>query len=65
MVSDAKRRAKDKYNSEKMKQVIVRFSPREIELYDHLYDQPNKMGYIKRLIKEDMERGGMSDNSFE
>ncbi|MEG0323791.1 MAG: hypothetical protein RR619_07325 [Raoultibacter sp.] len=58
MVSDAKKRADEKYRKEKMKQVVVRFSPRESDLYEHLEEQPNKMGYIKQLIKDDMERGG-------
>lgn len=57
MVSDAQKKARDKYNREKMKQKIVRFSPNEMDLYEHLQAQPNQMGYIKALIRKDMEGG--------
>ena len=56
MVSEARKRANAKYNREKMVQRVVRFSPNERDLLEHLDMQPNKAGYIKRLIREDMER---------
>lgn len=55
MVSDAQKRASAKYNKESMVQRVVRFSPRELELLEHLDAQPNKAGYIKALIRADME----------
>lgn len=55
--SEAQKRAKAKYNREKMKQKIVRFSPNEMDLYEHLQKQPNQMGYIKSLIRKDMDNG--------
>lgn len=55
MVSEARKRANAKYNREKMVQRVVRFSPNERELLAHLDAQPNKAGYLKRLIREDME----------
>ncbi len=56
MVSEARKRANAKHNREKMVQRVVRFSPNERDLLAHLDTQPNKAGYIKRLIREDMER---------
>ena len=53
--TEAQKRARDKYNREKMKQKIVRFSPNEMDLYHHLEAQPSQMGYIKSLIRKDME----------
>lgn len=56
MVSEARKRANAKYNREKTAQRVVRFPPNERDLLAHLDTQPNKAGYIKRLIREDMER---------
>ena len=56
MVSEARKRANAKYNREKMVQRVVRFSPNERGLLEHLDAQPNRAGYLKRLIREDMER---------
>lgn len=56
MQTDAQKRAKAKYNKTKMVQRAIAFSPNERDLLEHLDKQPNKMGYLKRLIREDMER---------
>lgn len=55
-VSDAQKRANAKYRREKMKQMSVRFSPHEMDLYEHIRAQDNAAGYIKRLVREDMAR---------
>lgn len=55
MVSDAQKRASAKYDKENMTQRVVRFSPRESELLAHLDAQQNKAGYLKALIRADME----------
>ncbi|MCH4184003.1 MAG: hypothetical protein LKF61_00780 [Eggerthellaceae bacterium] len=55
MISEAKKRANAKYNREKMVQRVVRFSPREHDLLEYLDAQPNKAGFIKSLIRADME----------
>ena len=57
MVSEAQKRARAKYNKESMTQRVVRFSPNERDLLEHLDKQPNRMGYIKALIRKDMEGG--------
>lgn len=56
-VSDAQKRANEKYRKANVKQVSVRFYPSESELWEHLQRQGNRSGYVKRLIAEDMARG--------
>lgn len=55
--SEAQKRATMKYQKEKMKQIAIRFSPQEMDVYDFIKSQDNIAGYIKRLVREDMERG--------
>ena len=57
MQSDSERKAKAKYQ-QKLPAVNVAFYPTESELYEQLQKQPNKVGYIKNLIKQDMKKGG-------
>lgn len=59
--SEAAKKADQRYKAEKTKQAVVRFYPAESEIYEHLQAQPNKAGYIKRLIREDMDRGQEQD----
>lgn len=54
-VSDAQKRASAKWDKENMKQRVVRFYPGEEELLNKLDSQPNKAGYLKALIKADIE----------
>lgn len=50
----------NKYNKEKMKLYSVRFhKENQRDIIEHLDNQPNKAGYIARLIREDMERRGI------
>ena len=58
MVSEAQKKANAKYRRENVKQVVVRFYPGEEDaaVYTHLKAQPRMGEYIKRLIREDMER---------
>lgn len=50
----------NKYNKEKMKLYSVRFHrEKQRDIIEHLDSQPNKAGYIARLIREDMERNGV------
>jgi len=58
MPSEAQKRATAKCQKEKMKQLSIRFSPNEMDLFGHIKSQPNVAGYIKRLVREDMERKG-------
>lgn len=56
-VSDAQRRANERYRRESVRQVSVRFYPSDSDVWDWLQSQPNKQSYIRGLIREDMERG--------
>ena len=59
--SAAQLRASQKYKKEKVKRITLDFSPKESELWDHVQNQPNKQGYIKSLIRADMERNGVEN----
>ena len=54
---DAKYRALKKYKAT-VKRFTVDSPPTDADLWDHVRQQPNKQGYIKSLIRADMERGG-------
>lgn len=56
MVTEAKKRANARYDSANMVQRVVKFSPNERDLLAHLDAQPNKSGYIKSLIKNDLKK---------
>lgn len=55
--SEAQKKAKKKYR-DKGKRLTVDFYPSEADLIRHIDSQPNKQGYIKDLIRADMERSG-------
>ena len=47
----------NKYNKERTKSYAIRFfMATEQDLIDYLESQDNKAGYIKKLIREDMEK---------
>lgn len=46
MPSDAQKRATERYQKEKVKQQIVKFYPTDMDLWEHLQKQSNKMGYV-------------------
>lgn len=57
MVTEAQKRAIAKYQREKMKQVSVKFSPNETEIYEWVKSQEgSSSGYLKRLAEEDMKK---------
>lgn len=56
--SAAQLRAAQKYKREKIKRTTVEFTPNDLDVWEHLQNQPNKQGYIKDLIRADMERQG-------
>lgn len=55
--SEAQKRATANYRKKSVKQVSVSFYPSEADIWEHLSAQENKSGFIKSLIREDMERG--------
>lgn len=52
--SEAQLRAVKKYNA-KANRLTLNFYPTEQALWNHIQSQPNKQGYIKSLIRKDME----------
>ena len=53
---DAQRRAQARYVKESVKQTSLRFYPAETDLWEWLDSKENKQGYLKSLIRADMER---------
>lgn len=53
--SEAQLKAVKKYQ-EKTKRFTVRFFPADMDLWDKIQSQPNKQGYIKDLIRKDINR---------
>ena len=53
--SESQLKAVKKYQ-EKTKRITIRFFPAEMELWNHIQSQENKQGYIKSLIRRDMEK---------
>ena len=56
MKTEAQKKAEMKYRRDKVKQVMVTFSPKDADLYEWLCAQPSKAGAIKRLLRDEMER---------
>lgn len=57
-LTEAQKRAKENYNK-KITKVSVEFSssnPSDVELLAKLQAQPNKQGYIKDLIRKDLNK---------
>lgn len=55
MATEAQRKAKNKYRDQG-KRMTVDFYPSEADLIEHIENQPNKQGYIKMLIRVDLEK---------
>jgi DNA-binding protein H-NS len=53
-LTEAQKRAKEKYRK-KTHKVTVEFYPQEQDLINKLQEQPSKQGYIKELIKKDLQ----------
>lgn len=54
-MKEAQQKALKKYKA-KVARFTVDFPPSEADLYEHLQAQEKKQTYIKRLIREDMEK---------
>ncbi len=53
--SEAQKRANARYQKESTKNVSIRFMPGDADLLEWLNEQPSKAGYVKALIRADME----------
>lgn len=57
MQTEARKKASSKYKKLNTKNISLRFYINtEQDLITHLEKQPNKQGYIKKLIREDMDK---------
>ena len=52
--TDAQRKAKAKYQRNAVKKMLLEFYPSDTELYEKVQAQKNKQGYIKDLIRKDL-----------
>ena len=59
MVSDAKKRAINKYKRERCRTFTLRFFPADMGLYEHLRSQPRMAEYVKGLIRDDISNRGL------
>lgn len=59
-VSDAQKAANERYRRASVTQKTIRFYPAEDDILAWAMEQPNFAGYVKNLIRADMEarRGG-------
>ena len=64
MVSEAQKKASAKYQKEKVKQVTIKFSPTDSDVYDYINSKTSKAGYIKELIRKDMERAVVMNEKY-
>ena len=55
-LTEAQRRAQENYRKKSVKQAIVKFYPADADIWEWLQAQENRAGYVKSLIREDMER---------
>lgn len=56
VASDAQKRANEKYKKESVVRKVVQFYPTDSDLLAWVESRGNVQGYIKQLIREDMER---------
>ena len=54
-VSDAQRAANERYRKANVTQKTIRFYPSEADVLAWAMEQPNFAGYVKGLIRKDME----------
>ena len=54
-VSDAQKAANERYRRANVQQRTVRFYPAEADIFEWAMAQPNFAGYVKALIRADME----------
>lgn len=55
MVSEAQKRANAKYEKDNVVKKLVKFYPADYDLVEWLKTKNNVQGYIKSLIRADME----------
>lgn len=53
-LTEAQKRAREKYNK-KVTKIAIEFYPQDAELLQKVQQQENKQGYIKELIRKDIQ----------
>ena len=61
--SEAQKRASMKYFKNNVTQKVIQFGVNDADILEHLESQDNMSGYIKRLIRGDMEKCRNSDEA--
>ena len=56
MKTEAQKRAQAKYLREKVTSLRIDIYPKEKDIADHLATLPNKQGYVKELIRADIDK---------
>lgn len=56
MQTEALKNAKNKYRREKVTRIPLDIYPTEQDILDHLHTIKNRQGYIKELIRADMNK---------
>lgn len=55
-LTDAQKRALAKYEREKVKNIRVRFYPKDAELYEFVKAQENMNGLVLQLLRAELDR---------
>lgn len=55
-LTDAQKRAMEKYRKANVKQLSVRFYPADADVWEWVQAQPNRQGYVRGLIRADMAK---------
>ena len=55
-LTEAQKRANERYRKAHVQQRAVRFYPKDADILAWAMEQDTFAGYVKRLIREDMER---------
>lgn len=55
-VRESQKRAMARYRKRALKTVAVTFSPKDYDMLDYLDSKGTRAGYIKELIRRDMEQ---------
>lgn len=55
-MTEAQRKAKKAYKA-KIKRLFIELYPTDADILEHLQQQESTAGYIKQLIRKDMQKG--------
>lgn len=57
MATEAQNRANAKYRRDSVRQLTIRFYPKDRDLYDYVKGKPKISEYVLSLIRKDKEKG--------